>query len=409
MSEFLRLLPVSVVPDRGAPHAPYFAALERELRERGPGKPILLLDRDALDRNLATVRRRTAFGVALRVVAKSLPSVPLLRHVLEGLATNRLMVFDESVTELSAFFPEADILLGKPLPERAIDRFYEQHGSAGGERVQWLVDDGARLARLQAQARRLGVRLRVSLEVDVGLHRGGFASPDALSSALSSIAADPAHLRFAGLMGYDAHVAAAPPLLSSPERAHRVSVERYAAFARAVRDHDITWAANATFNGGGSKTYALHRADGPVGEVALGSALVMPTDFDVPTLASHQPALFLAAPVLKRLEGTRIPYLDRLSAAWSRIDPNRQVTYFLFGGGWMAKPFSPEGLIRNPLYGTSTNQSLLNGSRRTALEPESSVFFRPTQSERVMQELGSLHLVRGGKLAGTWEVLPFTP
>lgn len=400
---------MSWLPDRGAPHAPYFAALERELRERGPGKPVLLLDRDALDRNLATVKRRVAPGVALRVVAKSLPSVPLLRHVMDGLATDRLMIFDESVTELTEVFPAADVLLGKPLPVRAVERFFERRGAAGGERVRWLVDDLDRLDRYHALARRLGVRLRVSLEIDVGLHRGGFASPEALTAALRVLGAAPTHLRFAGLMGYDAHVPAAPPLLTRRERAFQDVLDRYGAFTRAVREHDATWLEGAVLDGGGSKTYAMHREGGPVGEVALGSALVMPTDFDVPSLRAHEPALFLAAPVLKRLEGTHIPFVPRLSSVWGRVDPNREVTYFLFGGGWLARPFSPRGLSTNPLYGFSTNQSLLNGSRRTALAAEGTVFFRPTQSERVMQELGSLQLVRGGRLAGTWEVWPFTP
>lgn len=400
--------------DQGAPHPPRFARLQAELREKGPGKPVLLLDLDALDANLAEVKRAVAPGLAVRVVAKSLPSIPLLRHVLSTLGTDRLMVFDESVGLLATEFPEADILLGKPLPAQAAARFYSDHRGAGpadpGARIQWLIDSPERLAQYAALARSAGVRMRLNIEIDVGLHRGGVASPAALRPLLEAISAGPDHLEFAGLMGYDPHVASAPPLLSSPARALAAVKERYRAFREAVRAHDPAWAAaDRTFNGAGSKTYHLYTASDPLTEVALGSALVKPTDFDVPTLSAHADALFIATPVLKRLAGTRIPYLEWASRAIGLWNPNRRVTYFVFGGGWLAKPVSPPGLVENPVYGFSTNQAMLNGSERTGLAPDDWIFLRPTQSERVMQELGAIHPVRGGRLEAPWAVLPFLP
>ncbi len=400
--------------DRGAPHAPPFAGLNAELRRAGPGKPVLLLDMDALDANLAAVKRAVAPGLAVRVVAKSLPSVPLLRYVMESLGTPRLMVFDDTVAVLAAELPEADLLLGKPLPAQAVAAFYEARraGGAGdpGGRVQWLVDGADRLAQYAGLARGLGVRMRVNVEVDVGLHRGGAATTEELDAILREIEAEPAHLSFAGLMGYDAHVTSAPPLLSSPRRAFEAATGRFAAFRDAVvTRHAGLIPGDPVWNGGGSKTYMLHAEGGPVNEVALGSCLVKPTDFDVATLAAHVPALFVAAPVLKRLAGARVPFLEWASRAWAAVDPNRQVTYFVFGGGWMAKPVSPAGLSDNPVYGFSTNQAMLNGSERTGLQPDDWVFFRPTQSERLVQEFGALRLVRGGRLDGMWGVLPFAP
>lgn len=400
--------------DRGAPHAPPFAGLNAELRRAGPGKPVLLLDMDALDANLAEVKRAVAPGLAVRVVAKSLPSVPLLRYVMESLGTARLMVFDDTVSALAAELPEADLLTGKPLPAQAVAAFYEARGVAGGGdpggRVRWLVDGDARLAQYAGLARGLGVRMRINVEVDVGLHRGGAATTEELDAILREIEADPAHLSFAGLMGYDAHVTSAPPLLSSPRRAFDAATGRLAEFRDVlVTRHPGLLSGDPVWNGGGSKTYMLHAAGGPVNEVALGSCLVKPTDFDVPTLASHVPALFLAAPVLKRLAGARVPFLEWAARAWAAVDPNREVTYFIFGGGWMAKPVSPAGLSDNPIYGFSTNQAMLNGSARTGLAADDWVFFRPTQSERVVQEFGALRRVRGGRLDGVWSVLGFAP
>lgn len=390
---------------RSAPHEPYFARLERELCELGPGRPAILLDLDALDHNLAVVRRRRDTSLGLRIVAKSLPSLPLLRYVGEALGTRRFMVFEDSLTELARQLPTADLLLGKPMPLRAAERFVE-HAREHLGRVTWLVDDEARLLRYLELARREGVCMGISIEIDVGLRRGGLSEPGALPRLLRIVADAPRHLRFVGLMGYDAHVGALGAVPRVAKSAHRSAVGRYAAFVEVLRSFDANWAAAAVCNGAGSKTYALHQSRGPLTEIALGSALVMPTDFDVPELVEHEPALFLAVPVLKRIEGTVLPMFDGASRLWSRLDPDRELSYALYGGRWLAKPWSPRGLVPHPVHGSSTNQSMWSGARRTGLEPEGSVFFRPTQSERVMSEHGPILLVRDGKLSGAWEPLP---
>jgi D-serine deaminase-like pyridoxal phosphate-dependent protein len=400
--------------NRGAPHPPRFAALQAELQASGPGKPVVLLDLDALDANIDAVRRAVAPGLAVRVVAKSLPSIPLLRHVLARLGTDRLMVFDESIELLAAELPAADLLLGKPLPVQAARAFYAAQSKVGiaspGARIQWLIDGPERLAQYAALARSLGVKMRVNIEIDVGLHRGGVPDPASLRPVLEAISADPRHLELAGLMGYDAHVPSAPPLLSSRERALRDVIARYRAFQEVVRAHAPDPAyRQLVFNGAGSKTYSLYRERDPLNEVALGSAFVMPASFDGPTLTSHATALFIATPVLKRLAGTRIPFLEWASRPWTLWDPNRQVTYFVFAGGWLAQPVSPPGLVENPLYGFSTNQAILNGSEKTSLAPDDWIFFRPTQSERVLQEFGSIRTVRDGRLADIWPAMPFLP
>lgn len=410
--------------DSGAPHAGSFATWNEALRRSGPGRPILLLDLDALDANLQVVKQRVAPHIRLRIVAKSLPSIPLLAYAMERLGCGRLMVFDDSMAELADAFPEADLLGGKPLPVQGAAEFYARRAEHSrsklasisaesrdaGAKVQWLIDTPERLAQYLGLARSLGVKMRVNLEVDVGMRRGGIATLAEMGQVLREIAANPDHLTFSGLMGYDAHATAAPPVISSEARAIADVEARYAAFVDAVRAHDPAWIhGETTLNGAGSQTHMMYKEGGPVGEVALGSALVMPARFDSTALARHRPALFIATPVLKRLEGTHLPFIEFASKPWAFWDRNREVTYFIYGGGWMARAVSPAGLTENPLYGFSTNQAILNGSRATSLSVDDWVFFRPDQSERVMQNFGDLHLFRGADLVGTWPVLlPFS-
>ncbi|TIT25524.1 MAG: DSD1 family PLP-dependent enzyme, partial [Mesorhizobium sp.] len=51
-------------------------------------------------------------------------------------------------------------------------------GGAAWSRVCWLIDTEQRLAEYGALAAELGTDLRFAFEIDVGLHRGGFASPE---------------------------------------------------------------------------------------------------------------------------------------------------------------------------------------------------------------------------------------
>ncbi|MEN8720773.1 MAG: hypothetical protein ABF296_10985, partial [Oceanococcaceae bacterium] len=60
----------------------------------------------------------------------------------------------------------------------------------------------------------------------------------------------------------------------------------------------------------------------------------------------------------------------------------------------------------NPLYGHSTNQEMLNGSAKVALDVDDYVFYRPTQSEFVMLQFGDILAVRRGEIESVWPVLP---
>jgi D-serine deaminase-like pyridoxal phosphate-dependent protein len=78
----------------------------------------------------------------------------------------------------------------------------------------------------------------------------------------------------------------------------------------------------------------------------------------------------------------------------------------VYGGYWKAEPVSPPGLTTHPIYGRSTNQEMLNGSREVELAVDDLVFFRPTQSEFVMLQFGPIAAVRAGRIVDYWEPLP---
>lgn len=396
----------------GGPHTPYFATLNDELRHQAPGRPLLLIDRERLLLNAEKIRKTLPQDKAFRIAAKSLPAAGLLNTVMQAMNTRRLMVFHQPhINAIATAFPDSDMLLGKPMPVTAAATFYQHLGNTTfnpARQLQWLIDSDARLQQYQQLAQTLGTKIRVNIEIDVGLHRGGLTSPHELKPLLDRIAADAAHLEFAGFMGYDAHVGKIPSIVESRDASFTDVCNRYKAFQDILdATHPELVTPTLTFNGGGSPTLRLHSDKrSRLNELTAGSCFVKPGDFDLELLADLQPAAFIATPVLKALSGTHIPGLGRSSDIFSLLNPNREKTYFIYGGLWMAHYESPPGLIDNSLYGKSSNQAFVNSSTRVPLRVDDWIFLRPTQSEKVLLEFGDIAVIDKGKVAQWWPVLP---
>jgi D-serine deaminase-like pyridoxal phosphate-dependent protein len=188
-------------PEARAPRADaYYDALATELRAHAPARPIALIDLDRLDANLAAVRSQLKPPQRLRLVTKSLPSLELIRYALERSGATGLMAFHAPFLPdlLRATAPEVDVLLGKPVAAAEAAEFYAALGpdqaNAASERIQWLVSDVAMLDDYLALAAARGLVLRINLEIDVGLHRGGARNAEELRADLvypSGLATNP--------------------------------------------------------------------------------------------------------------------------------------------------------------------------------------------------------------------------
>ncbi|MGW8389346.1 alanine racemase [Pseudoduganella sp. HUAS MS19] len=400
--------------DKGAPHAEYFARVSKALRAAGIATPTMVIDRDRLLANARQVMRNVDGRLPLRLVAKSLPCLPLLDLLMQTMQTRRLMVFNlPYLQQLAAQRGDVDLLLGKPLPAAAAAEFYRSF--QGGQfqpanQLQWLVDTPERLAQYRELARAQQLDMRVNLEIDVGLHRGGVDSAHALQQMLAILKDEP-RLQWSGMMGYDAHVPKLP-LASLREKAladAKAIYRDYAGIAtQALRP--TGGLEGLVFNAGGSPTYRMHDGSGVANEIALGSALVKPTDFDTDLLNDLAPAAFIATPVLKAGRHFQMPrgveLLGNAARAW---DVNQERVYFVYGGNWMADPVSPAGLAASWLYGNSSNQQAFLGSGAQQLQVDDFVFLRPRQSESVLQQFGDIVVMQGGNVAERWPVMQAMP
>ncbi len=393
--------------DEGGPHDSYFSALNDLLKREGPGRPVMVIDTDRMDHNIDALARSVGPDKTYRVVVKSLPSVPLLESVMTRARTNALMVFHQPfLNAVAERFPLADALLGKPMPVAAARTFYRKLGGSAYDaagQVQWLIDSHQRLLQYQSLARELGVRMRINVEIDVGLHRGGLPEPGALLPLLETMASDPEHLSLSGFMGYEPHLTGMQAALDDPPVREVLSI--YRGFLDGARAQGID-VAGLTLNGAGSHTLKIYERDNTMNDLAAGSGVVMPTDFDTFHLSEHHPALFIATPILKRYDKLKVAGDPWLADALSSWDPNMRRLYYIYGGYWKARMVSPPG-VPDPLY-QSTNQSPITTSEAVDLQVDDYMFLRPTQSEHVMLQFGDLLVLRGGELVDRWPVFQQT-
>lgn len=386
----------------------YFKILNKELKNYQRAIPCLLVDLDILDENIAEALSNFRKDASLRVVVKSLPSVQLIEYILEKTHSSKLMFFHQPfLTDLVARLGDkADILLGKPMPIKTAEYFYnnlpqEYNGFNPFTQIQWLVDTKKRIEEYINLAKQLNQKLRLNIEIDVGLHRGGFSSLKSLTKVLSLIENNQNFVEFSGFMGYDPHVVKLPKIIRSQKKALRLANQYYEDCKTLVKnDFPELWNENLTFNGAGSPTLNLHKEqNSPINDIAIGSCFVKPTTFDILSLKNYKPATFIATPVLKTFSNTTLPGLEKVKQIFSKKSA------FIYGGFWKADYYYPIGVKQNNLFGSSTNQTMINVPKNIPLQVDDFVFLRPHQSEFVFLQFGEILPIRNGKIQQPWQLL----
>ncbi|WP_315834239.1 alanine racemase [Bradyrhizobium prioriisuperbiae] len=382
----------------------YFAGLSAALHAAEIHQPCLVLDLDRLNANIARIKSRLAPGLQVRIVDKSLPCLPLLAHIRKALATDLVMTFHLPVSAAVATeFPSADLLFGKPMPvgaaRHALTKGALADPAGPGSRIVWLIDTDERLAAYHALAEELRIDLRFCFEVDVGLHRGGYRNPDALLLALKAQEKYP-RLHCQGVMAYEAHIGHVPGLFGGPKAALGKARSLIRQFVACLAPHQRT-----ILNIGGSSTALLYDSGIGANELSMGSAFVLPTDFDVPSLSGLKPAVHIATPILKVVD-PQVPGFDDRSWILQKLGKFPRRGCFLYGGRWMAKPVHPPGLTPSQQFWHSTNQQFAGLPDDADVKPDDFAFLRPTQSEFVLQLFGPITVYSGERIVDTWPVLP---
>jgi len=254
--------------------------------------PALILDLDAFEKNLETMRRCVGGRVRVRAHAKTHKCAEIARR---QIAAGAIGVCCQKVSEAQALVDAGvrDVLVSNEIVGAPkIERLAALSQRA---RLGVCVDNADNLRQLAAT----GARLDVYIELEVGMGRCGVAPGEPAAALAREIARAPS-LRFAGLQAYHGR---AQHVRSVEER--RSSIGRAADAVRRtkalLKHHGID---TPIVTGAGSGTFMFEIESGAWDEIQPGSYIFMDADYARNEWAAPLPrfehALFVLTTAMSR-------------------------------------------------------------------------------------------------------------
>jgi D-serine deaminase-like pyridoxal phosphate-dependent protein len=234
--------------------------------------PALLVDLDALERNLARMADAVAKTKAkLRPHAKTHKS-PIIAQM--QIARGAVGVCCQKVSEAEAMVRggvKSVLVSNEVTGGRKLDRLAALAREAD---VAVCTDNRANVVELAHAAERAGIRLAVLVEIDVGAGRCGVPAGSPAVELARAIAASE-HLRFAGLQAYQGraqHVRDYGERKAAINRAIQLTADTVDALKSVGLSCEIV-------GGAGTGTFELEAASGVYNELQAGSYVFMDADY----------------------------------------------------------------------------------------------------------------------------------
>lgn len=369
--------------------------------------PCAVVDLDAFEANIDTLLAPPkATGKTLRPASKSIRCVDLLRRIADrgGDVVRGVMCF--AVSEAAWLTEQGfdDLFVAYPSVQRSDARTLAELASKGAT-VALMVDDVEQLPPLEAAAAEVGAAIPVLVEVDmswrplggalhVGVRRSPLHSADAVLALAERIHGSD-HLRFRGVMGYEAQIAGLQdntpfaPLLNTPKRllkslSRQPVLDLRRAIAAGLAERGIPC---PVYNGGGTGSIHWSPDDDALTEVTAGSGFVDSHLFDYFVGVDLRPAAFFAVQAVRR--------------------PARDIVT-CHGGGWVASgeagpdklpvPWLPDGLALIDLEGMGEVQTPLRVPPHVQIALGDPVFFRHAKAGELAEHVTHYLLVRGEEI-----------
>jgi D-serine deaminase-like pyridoxal phosphate-dependent protein len=264
------------------------------LRKEELDTPALLLDLDAMERNLETMAAYFA-GVKprLRPHVKLHRATPFLAHRQLEAGAVGLTCAKLSEAEALAACGIADILIANQVV--GAGKVRRLVNLAAYTDVMVAVDSYENVAELSRAAQARGVDLRVLVEVNIGHNRCG-VDPFGPALALSRAVDGAPGLNYMGLMGYDGHCTFG---LEEAERAAR-SRQANCLLADTRRLIEEAGLEVEVVSAGGTFTYRYAAEVEGVTEIQAGTYLLMDTAFREQGVRDFECALTVLSTVVSR-------------------------------------------------------------------------------------------------------------
>ncbi|MGN6498389.1 MAG: DSD1 family PLP-dependent enzyme [Tsuneonella sp.] len=351
--------------------------------------PVLVLDLDRLDRNIAAMQAKAAgSGAALRPHAKTHKSVDIARR---QIAAGAVGVCCAKIGEAEVLVDGgiAGVLITSPVAApAAIDRLAAL--AARADRLMATVDDPAVARRIEAALADAGAILDVIIDVDPGIRRTGVASSEAAVELARTIA-ECAHLRFRGVQfycGMQQHLA--------EFAARKAAIEERTDYLRGVLAalSDAGFAAEIV-TGSGTGTHAIDLALGIFTELQAGSYVFMDTQYlDCDLDGSGEPPFETALAVDSRVVSANHAALVTIDAGFKSLSTD--------GGS----PRLLEGSAPDTMFAFMGDEhgALVAPEIGARLRPGDAVTLVVPHCDPTVNLYDNYHVVRGGTLVDIWPV-----
>lgn len=276
--------------------------------------PALLLDLDVARRNIAAMAGRGAeLGVALRPHVKAHKCVELARLQLAAGAIGLTCATVWEAVVMAAGAGVQDLLIANQVA--GADKLTALAALARDHRLSVAVDAADGVRALAAAATAAGSRLELLVEVDLGMGRAGVRSP-AEALELAALIEELPGVRFRGVHGYEGHcLAESDPAAcgACAARANEVRLAVVDALSGAGHACEVV-------TGGGTATYATTGADSRIGELQVGSYVLMDGFHERRLPGQFEVALTVLATVVSRRGSTVVLDCGR-KAVSSELEP----------------------------------------------------------------------------------------
>ena len=235
--------------------------------------PCLLLDLDAFQRNVETMRRFVSgAGIRHRAHAKTHKSADIANYQIDKGGACGVCCQKVSEAEALVSGGVSDVLISNQVV--APQKIERLAALATRARVLVCVDDLGNVADLATAARKYNVTLECLVEMDVGAGRCGVTPGQAAVDLALAIAAEDG-LTFAGLQAYQGK---AQHVYAYPERKAMIdsAIKSVADTIEMLKGHGLACDIVA---GAGTGTYYMEGASGVFNELQCGSYVFMDADY----------------------------------------------------------------------------------------------------------------------------------
>ncbi len=263
--------------------------------------PILLVDLDKLERNIAKMRQViiAEAGIGWRPHTKGI-KIPAIAHKLLQAGAHGVTCAKLSEAEVMAAAGIRDILIANEVVGHAkITRLVHLVRHAD---VIVAVDCEAHVKALDAAAQAAKTRLRVVVEVNIAMNRAGVEPGEPVVSLAKQVATCRG-LRFAGLMGWEGGRLAEIPEPTEKRNKIEAAVSLLTASAERCRAAGLTV---EIVSCGGTGTYWMTAKVPGVTEVQAGGGIFCDVHYRRDYGVQHEYALSILTTVISRPTPTRI-------------------------------------------------------------------------------------------------------